>query len=153
MANNTLNFLPIEGDWEMVKLPFKASTAIEEGSAVGVEIVANDVTGNATLMGAENANGADFLGILAEPISASDADFASAGKLKSVFVPKNRLARAEFSVGSGTFTAADVFRTVELFTDGKSLAVDVPGKGARIMKFISSSRGECSFVLPNSETA
>ena len=153
MANQTQNFLPIEGDWELTRLPMKASEAMEEGAAVAVEIVTNNVTGNAELMGTENALGADFLGIMAEPITSADSDYATAGKLKSVYVPKNRLARAEFTVGAGTFTAADVFKTVEIHSDSKSLAVDTIGLGARITKFNTSTRGECSFVLSNTETA
>jgi hypothetical protein len=134
-------------------LPFKASTAIAEGAAVAAEISSNNVTGYATLMGVENATGADFLGIMAEPIVSGDADYATAGKMKGVRVPTTPYALAYFSVGAGTFTAVDVFKTVELHSDYKSLAVDTLGKGARIMKYISSTRGICRFSLPETEVA
>lgn len=154
MANVTTNFLPLEAqNWKLEQMPFKASTAIAEGAAVGIEIDTNDVTGNLTLMGTENAAGADFVGIIAEGVAATDDDYATAGKLKGVWVPMNRQAEAEFSVGAGTFTAADVFRTVEFHSDSISLAVDTAGKGARISGYISSSRGKCKFDMPATETA
>lgn len=157
MANRTNNFVPIKGagafGWELQRLPFKASTAIEEGSAVGIEISSNTTTGNLTKMGVENAAGADFIGILAEEIATTDADYATAGKYKSVFVPVSYLSEAEFTVGAGTFTAVDRFKTVEFHSDSKSLAVDTPGKGASIMAYISATRGRCRFDLPRTETA
>lgn len=122
--NKTQNFYPSNDLWREIQLPFKASTAMEEGSAIGIEIVTNDVTGNVTLMGTTNATGADFQGILAEPIVSTDSDYATAGKLKSVWVPVSAAAEAYFAVGAGTFTAADVFKTVAFHTDSKSLAVD-----------------------------
>lgn len=151
--NKTQNFYPADDKWEMIMFPFVASTAIEEGTAVAPQISGNDVTGNLTKMGVENATGADFMGILAEAIVSTDTDYATAGKLKGVWVPKSTLARAYFTVGAGTFTAADVFRTVEIHSDSKSLAVDTKGKGARIMEYISSTRGICRFTLPETETA
>ena len=75
------------------------------------------------------------------------------GKEKWVWVPKNPYAKAYFKVGAWTFTKADVFRTVELHTDRKSLAVDTKGKGARIMEYIDSTHGICRFSLPETETA
>jgi hypothetical protein len=151
--NQMRNFYPADDKWEMIMFPIKASTAIEEGTALSAEIVTNDVTGNLTKMGVENVTGSDFMGILAEPITSTDTDYATAGKLKGVWVPKSTLARAYFTVGAGTFTAADVFRTVEIHSDSKSLAVDTKGKGARIMQYISSTRGVCRFTLPETETA
>ena len=153
VPNDTKYFYPADDQWEMVQFPFKASTAIVEGQAVAPEIASNDVTGYATSMGVENATWADFLGILAEPIASTDADYATAGKLKGVRVPKTPYAKAYFAVGAGTFTAADVFKTVELHSDYKSLAVDTKGKGARIMKYISSTKGVCRFDLPTTESA
>lgn len=151
--NKTSNFYPADDKWEMIMFPFLASTAIEEGTAVSPQIVTNDVTGNLTKMGVENVTGSDFIGILAEPIVSTDTDYATAGKLKGVWVPVSSMATAYFTVGAGTFTAADVFKTVEVHSDSKSLAVDTKGKGARIMEFISSTRGKCVFSLPQTETA
>ena len=151
--NDTRYFYPADGNRELKKLPFKASTAIAEGAAIGIEISSNTTTGNYTLMGTENATGADFVGIMAEPIVATDADYATAGKLKGVRVPKTTFARAYFYVGAGTFTAVDVGKTVEFHSDSLGLAVDTAGKGARIVEYISSTRGICVFTLPTTETA
>jgi hypothetical protein len=151
--NKTSNFYPADDKWEMIMFPIKASTAMEEGTLLSPEIVTNDVTGYLTKMGVENVVGSDFIGILAEPIVATDSDYATAGKLKGVWIPKSINASAYFTVGAGTFTASDVFRTVEAHSDSKSLAVDTKGKGARIVEFISSTRGRCTFSLPQTETA
>jgi hypothetical protein len=153
MPNVTTNFLPADEHWKMAQLPMKASTAMVEGAAIGIEISGNDVTGNHTLMGVENAAGADFVGILAEPIAATDADYATAGKLKSVKIARSKDAEMFFTVGEGTFTAADVGRTVQFGSTSIDLDVDTAGKGARISQYISSTRGKCQPVLPNTETA
>lgn len=90
---------------------------------------------------------------MAEPITATDADYATAGKLKGVYVPNTPYAKAFFRVGAGTFTVADVFKTVEIHSDSASLAVDTVGKGARIVEYISSTKGKCRFSLPETEVA
>jgi len=153
VPNKTQNFYPADDQWILTQLPFAASVAIEEGSAVAVQIVSNTTTGNYTKSGVENANGNDIVGIMAEPIVSTDADYATAGKLKGVFIPRTKTAKAFFSVGAGTFTAADVGKTVEIHSDSKSLAVDTAGKGARIIGYINSSKGKCVFCMPNTETA
>lgn len=152
-ANSNLNFVPIKGKWTKVLKPFAASVAIPLGYAVGIQISGNTTTGNLTLMGVENASGGDFVGIMDQAIASTDTDYATAGKMKSVLVPEDRQALAEFKVSAGTFTAADVGKTVEFHSDSAGLAVDTAGKGARIEGYISSTRGICSFVLPNTETA
>jgi len=152
--NKTQYFYPaVLEDRDLIKMPFKASTAMSEGAAIGIEISGNTTTGNVTLMGVENANGADFVGILAEPITATDSDYATAGKLKGVWYPKNLYAKAFFAVGAGTFTAADVWKTVEFAANSLGLAVDTAGKGARIVEYIDASKGICNFSLPATETA
>ena len=151
--NNVQNFYPADDNWELKQFPFVASTAIDEGTAVAPQISSNTTTWYVTKMGAENAAGADFLWILAEPIAATDGDYATAGKMKGVWVPKVPHAKAYFKVGSGTFTAVDVFKTVELYSDRKSLAVDTAGKGARIVEYIDANHGICEFSLPETETA
>jgi len=152
-ANNTANFLPVDGSWVLEQHPFAASTAIKDGYAVGIEISGNNVTGYLTLMGVENASGADFFGIMAEPIAATDTDYATAGKLKNVWVPTTPLAKAKFKVSAGTFTAADVYKTVQIGASSDGLDVDTAGKGARIVQHISSTEGICTFSLPTTETA
>ena len=96
--NKVQNFRPADDSWETVLYPFKASTAIAQGAAVGIEIATNNVTGNLTLMGVQNASGADFVGIMAEPIVSTDADYATAGKLKAVKVPTSTKSKAYFTV-------------------------------------------------------
>jgi hypothetical protein len=151
--NETRYFYPADDQWEMMKLPFKASTEIAEGAALGIEIDSNNVTGNITLMGVENAAGADFVGIMAEPIVSTDDDYATAGKLKGVRVPKTIYAKAFFAVGAGTFTKADLFKTVQINANSLGLDVDTAGKWARIVEYISSTKGKCIFSLPATETA
>lgn len=140
MANRTLNFLPSDNpnDWEGRDLPMIASTAIEEGSALYW-------VGDGTVSKSTNATG-NFAGILREEIAATDDDYATSGKFKAVSVPKNSSAEAEFTVGAGTFTTADVGKSVK-FNDEKGLAVDTAGTQARITQYISSSRGKCTFNL------
>jgi len=108
-------------------MPIVASVAMESGTALGVEITSNTTTGNLKKMGATGASGANFTGILAEAITSSDADYATAGKLKGVWVPRTPTAEAEFTVGAGTFTAVDLYKTVSFHSDSKSLAVDTQG--------------------------
>jgi len=150
--NETRYFLPSDGKWKLTMLPMKASTVLAEGAAMGIEIVSNTTTGNHTLFATENAAGADFVGIMAEPVIATDTDYATAGKLKGVRIPESKEAEAYFAVGAGTFTLADVGKTVEITTGSLGLSVDTVGKGARITGFISSTKGTCKFDLPTTET-
>lgn len=153
-VNKTSNFYPITPElWKLTELPIVASVAMEQGTALWIEISSNTTTGRLKKMWVENALGADFVGILAETIATTDADYATAGKLKSVWVPLSTKAEAEFKVWAWTFTAVDVWKTVEFHSDSISLAVDTAWKGARITKFISSTRGVCRFDQPNTETA
>jgi len=153
VPNNTANFVPEFGGWELRKLPMKASTAMVDGAAIGVEISSNTTTGNNTLMPATNAAGANFQGILSEKISTTDADYATAGKLKLVWVPTDRISTARFLVGAGTFTAADVNKVVAFHSDSKSLAVDTAGLGAVIVGYIDATHGLCKFTVPDTVTA
>jgi hypothetical protein len=99
-ANRNTGFLPIEGsEWSMEKMRIKPSIAIEEGTALGFEVVANTTTGYLIPMGLENVNGADFYGILKEEVRTTDDDFATAGKIKTVAIARSRNAKAEFEVG------------------------------------------------------
>lgn len=153
-ANDTRYFYPADDQWKLKMMPFLASSAIAEWAAVAREISSNTTTGNLTTVTLENITGSDFVGILAEPIETTDADYASAGKLKAVRVPMNQYAESYFAVGAGTFTAADVGKTVEITTWGSlGLSVDTAGKGARITGYISSTKGKCIFDLPATETA
>lgn len=151
---NNLYFSPADDLWEFRALPMKASTAMTQGAAIGIEISGNTTTGNNTLMGVENANGADFQGILMEEITASDVDYATAGKLKLVAVPLHPTqSKSFFKVGTGTFTAADVNKTVEFGSDSLTANVDTPGKGLRITDYVTATQGKCTFPFAATETA
>jgi hypothetical protein len=93
------------------------------------------------------------MGIMAEPIAATDADYATAGKLKGVRVPTTPYALAYFTVTAGTFAKDDVFKTVRFNANSLGLDVDTLGLGARIMGYISSTRGICRFTLPETLVA
>lgn len=151
--NKNQFFMPIWPSRTKELYPFKASTVISDGCAIGIEIVSNTTTGNVTKMWVENVLGADFVGILCEPIAVADSDYATAGKLKYVWVPKTTKSKCTFAVGAGTFTLVDVYKTVEFHSDSLGLAVDTPGKGARIVWYISATQGVCEFSLPTTETA
>jgi len=85
-------------NWKLTEYPIVASVELEEGTAMGIQIVSNTTTGILVAMGAENAAGADFIGLLAEPVTDTDVDYATAGKLKSINVPTSKFAEAVFTV-------------------------------------------------------
>tara|TARA_Y100000310_G_C20620598_1_gene783066 strand:+ start:90 stop:518 length:429 start_codon:yes stop_codon:yes gene_type:complete len=137
MANVTTNFLPKQGqNWKLTMVPMIASVAIAEGAAIYS-------VGDGTHTKVTNAT-TNFKGIMAEAIASTDDDYATSLKLKGVYVPMNEQAEAEFSVGAGTFTTADVGKSVK-FNDETGLAVDTAGIQARITGYTSSSRGACIF--------
>lgn len=152
--NTTTYFEPISSTgWELRKIAMKASTAMSDGAAIWVEISSNTTTGNATLMPATNASGGNFIGILAEKISTTDTDFATAGKLKLVWIPTNLASRAKFKVWTWTFTLVDVNKVVSFHSDSLSLAVDTQGLWAIITKYVDANTGHCAFTVPNTVTA
>lgn len=151
--NNVRNFYPSDDKWELKMLPIVASVAMVDGTALRVQVTASSPTGNLNLAVATNATGQNFAWILAEPIATTDTDYATAGKLKWVWVPKTVDAESYFSVGAGTFTLADVGRVCSLHTDWKSLAVDTNGAGAVISWYISASKGKCRFNVPSVVTS
>lgn len=153
MANVNTNFLPADLNWKTELKQIKVSTVMVEGAALGIDIVSNTTTGDLDLMPVENAEGGDFVGILAEPVAATDADYATSGKLKLVSIPLNQAAKAFFTVGEGTLTSIDKGKTVQFGSTSIDLDVDTVGKGARITDVLNSSRGKCQFVMPNTETA
>ncbi len=48
--NNTQNFYPADDRWVYQQMPFAASVAIDDGTAVGIQISGNTTTGNLTAM-------------------------------------------------------------------------------------------------------
>ena len=140
--NTTLNlyFNPLfkDGAWRLERKPMIASVAMKAGGAVyAVGDGTHTVVTNST---------ANFVGILMEEITAADADFATAARLKTVAVPLRPRAEAEFAVGAGTFTQADEGKSVK-FNDYLGLAVDTAGVQARIQKYLTATRGRCIFNL------
>lgn len=136
MANTTTNFLPTGPNWKSKKISMIASVVIAEGAAVYA-------VGDGTHTKVTNTT-TNFIGITAEPIAAADSDYATSLKQKLAYIPMNSQAEAIFTVGSGTFTPADVGDTVK-FSDEISLALDVAGIQARITAYISPTRGKCVF--------
>jgi hypothetical protein len=154
VPNNTRNFYPVNrGDWELKVLPTAASLAAVDGTAFATQVVASNPTGNLIPMPTTNTTGQNFIGIIAQPISATDSDYATAGKLKGYWVPKTRSCEAFFLVGNGTNSAAQVGRVCPFHTDSKSLNVGANGAGARITSYISSTRGTCAFDVAIAVTA
>ncbi len=150
------NFTTFGRGWEERQIPIKASTALAGGQGLRWEISSNTTTGfavSASTNSGVNSVGANFIGILIQPVRATDADYASTTKVKTVMVPVSPEARARFTVGAGTFTAVDVGKTAAFHSDGISLAVDTNGLGAVIEGYISATRGVCSFNVPNTLTA
>lgn len=144
-ATLNVNFTPYlkKGRWELTKMQMKESVAMAEGAALY-----SDLAGEMTIVTGTESN---FMGILAEPIAATDSDYATAKKLKYVWRPLTQEAEAEFTVGSGTFTNADVGKVVA-FYDSDSLAVDTAGTRARITKYLTATRGVCVFNSVMSQT-
>jgi hypothetical protein len=151
--NDTRYFYPADANRELKKLPMKATLAMAEGAAICVEVSGSTTTGYHTIAGTTSANGQNVVGILSEPIVATDTDYGTAGKLKGVRVPKTREAKAFFYVGAGTFTAVDVGKIVQIHTDSLGLAVDTLGLGAEIVEYVSSTKGVCRFSCPIAVTA
>ena len=151
--NVTSNFYPCDDMWRMEEFPVKASTAIAQGAVVAVEVSGSSPTGYITNAATTNSNGQNIKGIMAETIAATDADYATAGKKKFVWVPTSSKSKAFFTVGAGTFTAADVGRVCQIHSDSISLAVDTNGLGAEITGYISASRGTCALSVANVVTA
>lgn len=144
MANSTnssnlyLYFRPSNDDWKLEEVPMIASTAIVAGTAL---YAVGD--GTHTLATTTSVN---FVGILAENIATTDADYATSLKKKKVYVPTSLDAEAEFTVGSGTFTTADIGKSADFASGGKTVAVDTSTtKQMRLKKYISSTRGTCTF--------
>lgn len=131
-------FRPIGQGWTIKELPLAASTAMGQGAALYY-----NETGECDLVTDSTGN---FAGILMESVQSTDDDYATEGKLRAVAVPASESSECEFEVGDGTFTAADVGKTVT-FEDSVSVDVDTAGTQLRIVKYLRSNRGICTFSL------
>lgn len=154
--NVTSNFVPLGGGdfWENISLPIKESVAYAQGTAMAYEVSASATTGKLIAMPATNANGQNFVGILQEKVSATDADYATAFKRKVVAIPRFSYSRAKFTAGT-TLTAANVGRVVQFASSGTTLANTTNGLGAVIRDIIDTTNGIgiCSFDVPLAVTA
>lgn len=153
-ANKTQNFYPMEGEWIMKSFPMKASFAIADGSAVMTEVSASNPTGFVTAATTTMATGQNVVWILAEPIASTDADYATAGKMKQVWVPKiPGVSRCYFTTSGlsatqqGRTCALTNATTVACTTNGNVFVIS-PNGG-----FISATRGIGTFSMPNIVTA
>jgi len=157
--NHNLYFVPIKDSanpsWVQKLVPIVASVAMPDWAALWVEISGNTTTWNAKLMPAYASAWGNFVWVLAEIIATTDSDYATAWKLKSVWVPVTPYAEAEFAVWAWTFTAADVFKVVNFHSDSLWLAVDTiaTGQWAVITWVISSTRWTCNFNVATTLTA
>ena len=153
-ANSLTGFLPYKGklSGETRLFSMKASIAILDGTALMVEVSTSNPTGYYTTATTTQANGQNINAILAEPIATTDSDYATAGKLKYAYevTPTQTW---YFTVGSGTFTAADVGRTCALASGGRTVAVDTNGNEFIIDGYINSTTGFGRFAMPNVQTA
>lgn len=151
--NNTGNFYPANDLWVSKQYPFKASTAWVDGCLVAVEVSGSSPTGYLTIAGTTNANGQNVVGILMETIASTDSDYATAGKMKYVWIPTSPEAEMKFKVGAGTFTAADVGRICNIHTDSKSVAVDTNGLWVEITGYTDANYGTCKILSGKAVTA
>jgi len=141
-SNNNKNFVFVQGKTKNIFVKFPASTEIEEGSAI---YPANNGTG--TYIIADGTAGQE-IGIIRQTIKSTDIN-PPYDEVKEVpmEVPLDIFAELEFAVGAGTFTAADVGKTVDLHTDGKSIAVDTDTKKQFLITgYISATRGLGRFL-------
>jgi len=132
--NVNTNFLPVQTQthWKLVKTQMIASVAMEEGAAVyavgdGTHTIVTNATGN-------------FRGILAEPIAATDADYATSKKLKSVYVPRDDESEVEFTE-SGDALTTDLIGETCKFNDSIGLDATAAGTQAKITGYINAGRG------------
>jgi hypothetical protein len=151
--NNTKNFVPVGEGWVMKQIRIKPSVAIADGTAIGVEVVSSATTGYAIAMPATNANGQNFIGILAEAVTASDADYASTTKTRSVFIPVNKAIATAKATTSATATSAVVGRVVQFSGSGATVAPTTNGAGCVITDFVDANTVLVSFDVANAVTA
>ena len=119
--------------------------AVNDGTMMAYAVSGSATTGYVIIAPTTNANGQNFAGILQQSILTTDDDYA-VDHFVPVRAPKNKMAKMYFTVGSGTFTQADVGRMVALYSDSKSVAVDTNGIGVIITDYIDATHGLCRFA-------
>jgi len=149
-------FRPFDGEWTLRDAQVKESTAYAGQIAMRWEIATNDVTGKlvaGSTNSGVNSTGADFFGILVAPIRSTDTDYATAFKKKTFYVPVGTRSRAYATIGTGTFTPADVGKTVAIHSDAASIAIDTKGLGCRVVAYVDSTTAVVEFSCPTTLTA
>ena len=116
------------------------------------EVSGSTTTGYVIKAPTTSANGQNTVGILAEPITTADTDYA-VDRMIGIYVPINASAEMNFLVGSGTFTAIDVGKVVALYSDSLSVAVDSLGLGVEITGYRDSTHGLCKMLVQRAVTA
>lgn len=135
-VNHNENFVRVKGKTKMVEKIFTASVAAEEWSLVYPD------PSNPWQVTIADATAGNAFGVIRQTIASTDTDYAST-KTVQVEVPAEPWVEWEFTVWSGTFTAADVDKYCDL-VDGVSVAVDTQSKNViYITGYISSTRWKC----------
>lgn len=137
--NNTQNFVRVKGQTRMDTVILSASVAVEEGS-----ILYPDPANAGQYTKADSTAGDNFV-VIRETIATTDSNYAST-KAVIVEVPAENNVEWEFTVGSGTFTAADVAKYADLSSE-KAVAVDTSVKKQVFIKsYASATKGTCIFA-------
>ena len=151
-ATTTQYFYPADDNWETQMFYRAASIAgVDVGTMMAYDVSGSSPTGYVIIAPTTNANGKNFVGILQQDIKTTDDDYATA-HFVPVRVPKNKNAKMYFTLGSGTFTQADVGRMCALYSDSKSVAVDTNGIGVTITDYIDATHGLCK-LAPDTVTS
>lgn len=138
--NNVSNFTSKVWKTKIVYKTLTASIAVEEGSLVYPD------PGNAGQVTKADSTAGNFFGVIRQTIASTDDDYTST-KQVAVEVPTEQGVEWDFTVWAGTFTSADVDKYADL-NDEKSVAVDTSTKKqVYITKYISATKGRCTFAL------
>lgn len=138
--NNVSNFVRRAGKTKIVLKKLTASIAVEEWSLVYPD------PGNAWQITKADATAGNFFWVIKQTIATTDDDYAST-KMVAVEVPIESWVEWDFTVWSGTFTAADIDKYADLVNE-KSVAVDTTSKkSVYITKYLTSTRGRCIIPL------
>lgn len=141
--NVSTYFFPADDNWETRSFQVAASGwAIADWTMMAFDVSGSSPTWYIIVAPTAQTNGKNFVGILQQRIATTDDDYATVRFVK-VRAPKTRAARAYFTVWSGTFTQADVWRMCALYSDSKSVAVDTNGIWVVIDDYIDSTHGLC----------
>jgi hypothetical protein len=138
-VNKNSNFVRVSGKTAMEYVTLTASVAVEDGSI----LYPDPVTAGQYTKGDSTAG--DRFVVIRQTIASTDADYASTKKVL-VESPIENDVVWEFTVGSGTFTSADVAKYADLSSE-KAVAVDTSTKKQLfITGYISATRGLCTFA-------